>query len=204
LTAAALLPMIVALSFEVPTVRGQGLGTTAIVLVVVVVVLSAGMATPRLRMHRSRQGRLGAALAVYGVAGVAAAVAAYFGPWQPVSQQNEVLALLLLVAVPFAAMALSIAVGLGTANLAIVVDMTALEQEKLRRETASDSERLAVRRQLETLTHGPLRGRLAVCAMALNFHAAEIETCSPARTAFITTSVLDHLADAVSELDSLR
>ena len=203
LTAAALLPVVIALSFGFSTVRAQGIGTSAIVLAVAVVVMAVGMAIPRLPAYRGRRARLSTALAIYCVAGLSTAVAAYFGPWQPRDHQNLVLALLLIVAVPFAGIAISAAVGLGNANLAIVAQLASVTLGTQQLNDYLVQQRGQVRERLAFLTHGPLRGRLSACAMALNFHAEEIATSSADRTQYITSSVLDHLADALRELDSL-
>jgi hypothetical protein len=202
LTAGALLPVAVAFSFGKSSLQALGLGTTAVVLVVTFVVMVAGMGVPR-SPKGGRDARIRSALIVYVIAGVLTGAAAFLGPWQPANHQNYVLAALLVLAVPFAAAALSAAVGLRSANLALVGQIAALERDIQQLDMRMNDRRHSVREQLALVTHGPLRGRLAACAMALNFHAAELDSTSADRTEYISTSVLEHLADALHELDAL-
>ncbi len=199
----ALLPLIVAVGFDDTSVDADGLASTGIILAVVTILLLGGLSSQRFVRHFRRTTRIATALCTYVFAGVAAAVAAIFGPWQPANQQNLALALLLPIAVPLAAVTLSAAVGLGTANLDVVEQVAQIEARIHQFEESLESDRRDIRAQLSTLTHGPLRGKLAACAMALNFHAAEIGTSTPERTEFIIASVREHLAEVLDELDSL-
>ena len=156
-----------------------------------------------LRDGSLRERASGSTLAAYFVAGFIAAAAAAAGPWQPANQQNLILAVLLPIAVPLAASTLSAAVGLGNANLGIVRQIAEIDSELTEIESDLEIRRREIRNQVAAFTHGPLRGRLAACAMALNFHAAEIGSTTPARTEYITTSVLEHLSSAMDELDAL-
>jgi hypothetical protein len=203
LSSAALLPLVVAVGFDDAVVDADGLASTAVILVVVTGLLFAGLASQRFLRHLGRTARIASALGTYAFAGVAASVVAVLGPWQPANQQNLALALLLPIAVPLAAVTLSAAVGLGAANLGLVRQIAEIAGGIVQFEERLESERRDIRAQVSTLTHGPLRGRLAACAMALNFHAAEIGMTTPERTEFIVTSVREHLAEVLAELDSL-
>jgi hypothetical protein len=203
LSSVALLPLVVAVSFRAATVSLEGTETEGYILALVTVFLGVGLAAHRLAGGFQRRGRIALAIATYASTGVAAAVIAAAGPWQPADQQNLVLALLLPVAVPLAAIALSAAAGLGNANIATARQISDVDDDIARFEDELEHDRREIRDQLSALTHGPLRGRLSACAMALNFHAAEIETSDPARTEYIVTSVREHLADVLDQMDSL-
>ncbi len=172
-------------------------------MTVVTILLAAGFVGQRYLRHLRRTTRIVSALVTYGVAGVAAGVIAVLGPWQPANDQNLALALLLPIAVPLAAVTLSAAVGLGNANLGVVRQIAEIERGTAQFQVSLDDDRRSIRNQVSALTHGPLRGRLSACAMALNFHAAEIGTARPDRTEYIVASVREHLADVLDELDSL-
>ena len=203
LSSVALLPLVVAVSFNQPSVDVKGIESAALILAAVTLLLVAGLASQRFVRHRQRKTRIASALVSYALAGLAGAIIAIFGPWQPANEQNLALALLLPIAVPLAAVTLSAAVGLGNANLGVVRQISEIESGIAHFEASLDDDRRAIRIQLSALTHGPLRGRLSACAMALNFHAAEIATSKPERTDYIVSSVREHLTDVLDELDSL-
>jgi predicted DNA-binding protein YlxM (UPF0122 family) len=203
LSCVALLPLVVAVEFNEGAIDVLGVESAGLILAVVTVLLVAGLASQRLVCHLRPTARIASTLVTYAVAGVAAAVIAIVGPWQPTDAQNLALALLLPIAVPLAAATLSAAVGLGTANLGVVRQIAEVDDGIVQFENKLDNDRSDIRSQVSALTHGPLRGRLAACAMALNFHAAEIGTSEPARTEYIVRSVREHLAEVLDELDSL-
>ena len=203
LSSVALLPLVVAVGFDEQSVDIDGLETTGVIVTVVTILLAAGFVGQRYLRHLRRTTRIVSALVTYGVAGVAAGVIAVLGPWQPANDQNLALALLLPIAVPLAAVTLSAAVGLGNANLGVVRQIAEIERGTAQFQVSLDDDRRSIRNQVSALTHGPLRGRLSACAMALNFHAAEIGTARPDRTEYIVASVREHLADVLDELDSL-
>jgi hypothetical protein len=169
----------------------------------VIVLLVTGLASQKLLGHLRSTTRIASTLATYAVAGIGAAVIAIVGPWQPTDDQNLALALLLPIAVPLAAVTLSAAAGLGNANVGVVRQVAEINDAIAQFEKSLEHDRNDIRGQVSALTHGPLRGRLAACAMALNFHAAEIGTSQPARTEYIVGSVREHLVEVLDELDSL-
>jgi hypothetical protein len=196
--------LVVAVSFRTADIKDEALQTELFILGLIALLLFAASAVQRATLKLDRGVRIGIALMAYAVVGAAGGAVAALGPWQPANQQNLFLALLLPVAVPVAAIALSSAVGLGNANLEIVTRIRAVETDITNFEHALERERHEIRGQVAALTHGPLRGRLAACAMALNFHSAEIATSPPERTAFIIAGVREHLADVLDELDSMH
>jgi len=198
-----LLPLVVAVSFRTATVDTDAIKTEVYIMVVIGALLLVGSVAGRRARGVSRRARIATTLGAYLVAGLAGSAVALVGPWQPLSQQNFLLALMLPIAVPFAASTLSAAVGLGNSNLGIVHRTADVHAEIDEFERGLDQDRQKIREQVSALTHGPLRGRLAACAMALNFHAAEIATSAPKRTEFIIASVREHLDDVLTELDRL-
>jgi uncharacterized membrane protein len=203
LSSGALLPLLVPVSFDEGSVDFAGAESAGLILALIAVLLLAGLAGQRFVRDLRRKTRVASALVTYAVAGIAAGVLAAVGPWQPANQQNLALALLLPVAVPVAAVTLSAAVGLATANLGVARQITDIDRRIAQFEESLEHDRHDIRNQVSALTHGPLRGRLAACAMALNFHAAEIGTSPPARTEYIIASVREHLTEVLHELDSL-
>jgi hypothetical protein len=167
------------------------------------VLLVVGIAVQRLASRLGLRARIRSALAAFVVTGMAAASVAAFGPWQPASNQNLLLAVLLPFAIPLSASALGAALGLGLDNIETHRRIRAVDEAIAQFDGELDRSRDDIRNQISAVTHGPLRGRLAACAMALNFHAAEINTSPPARTEYVITSVREHLADVLKELDVL-
>lgn len=94
-------------------------------------------------------------------------------------------------------------VGAAEANRASFESLIAVEEEARQWDEAAAAEENAIRSQLSVLMHGPVQGRLAACAMALNFHAAGAGSASGETTEFITNAVLEHLDAASSDLDAL-
>lgn len=94
-------------------------------------------------------------------------------------------------------------VGIRRANDLLRRQIEELTEERrlLDRCAAADEER--VRSHVSHLLHGPIQGRLSACAMALSFHGAAESPPDPERTAYITTSVLDHLEAVERDLESL-
>ena len=199
-----LLPLIVAVSLRTATVNSAAIETELLIVVVIGVLLLVGSVIRDAANRFRRATRIRGALGLYLIAGLAGGTVALVGPWQPASQQNLWLALMLPIAVPFAASTLSAGVGFGNANLGIAQRIRDVHDQIAQFERTLEADRNDIRQQVSSLTHGPLRGRLAACAMALNFHAAEIATSDAARTEFIVTSVREHLSDVLEELDSLR
>jgi hypothetical protein len=198
-----LLPLVVAISFRTATVNTQAFESEFYIVALVAALLLAGSMMQDLARRFERTARIAIAVGSYAVAGLAGGFVALIGPWQPASQQNFLLALLLPVAVPFAASALSAGVGLGNANLGIAGQIAQIEQDVAQFKVRLARDRDDIRAQVSALTHGPLRGKLAACAMALNFHAAQIPSSNPAQTEHIVANVRKHLTEVLIELDSL-
>jgi len=114
---------------------------------------------------------------------------------------------LLVFLLPFASVLLSSlitgTVGLSAANQILVDDIAELDHERHDLEIIAQVTEERVRKDLATLMHGTVQGRLSACVMALNFHAAELEQGNPDRVESITRAVLEHLEAASTDLDSL-
>ena len=111
-------------------------------------------------------------------------------------------ALLPIVAGLAAAIVPTIA-GIRQANAAVRSEIDELSAQREQAREESKAEEARVRAQVAELLHGPIQGRLSACAMALGFHAAAETPADAARTAFITTSVLDHLTAVANDLEAL-
>lgn len=61
-----------------------------------------------------------------------------------------------------------------------------------------------MRAQLDALLRGPIQGRLAACAMALNFHSVEAGRAGALRTRQMADAVLAHLGAVVTDLEALE
>lgn len=94
-------------------------------------------------------------------------------------------------------------VGLRRANETVRGEIDDIRAERERVEHDAQSEEARVRAQVTALLHGPIQGRLSACAMALGFHADTQPPPDADRTAFITSSVLDHLAAVARDLEAL-
>ncbi|HEY8590802.1 MAG TPA: hypothetical protein VIL55_14750 [Naasia sp.] len=99
---------------------------------------------------------------------------------------------LLIAALPvgftYAAALTSGGMGCAGANRAIVGSLGLLLDEREHLEQAARAEEEQVRAGLRALLHGPIQGRLAACAMAINFH-----TAGTVDGAGLIGPVLDHL-----------
>ena len=112
-------------------------------------------------------------------------------------------AALLPIVAGLAAAIVPTVVGIRRANVAVLDEIELLRAERQRLRSAAHAEETRVRVQLAELLHGPIQGRLSACAMALSFHAAATTPPDAHRTAFISTSVLDHLAAVTRDLEAL-
>jgi hypothetical protein len=99
--------------------------------------------------------------------------------------------------------ALSVAVGLTFANAELDSRITEINVSALKLSQHSSLAEQRARDQVAALMHGPIYGRLSACAMALNFHAAELQQGGTERTDFIMTTVREYLDAAFRDLELL-
>lgn len=170
------------------------------VLTVTAVTLLAGLLLAGLQPSRG-------ILPVYGAFSAAAAAGlavVLLTADKPFELGSIALALFFAPAVILTAASISTAIGLGVGNEELAASLSELESQVQALRTASAHAESRVREQVATLMHGPVLGRLSACVMALNFHASSDDARDPVRTAEVTRNVLDHLALAASDLESLR
>ncbi|MEX1077657.1 MAG: hypothetical protein WED09_00925 [Homoserinimonas sp.] len=142
-------------------------------------------------------------VAHYGGAGLSGAVVLAAMHWGDLDSFTTVVILLVPCAVPFAAVIVSGATGLAAANRQASRSLAALMAEHATTEARAARAENDIRDQLARVVHGPVLGRLAACAMALNFHAAEIGNVPSERTEHVAGTVAKHLEAAAAELNSL-
>lgn len=108
----------------------------------------------------------------------------------------------LVIATLVSAISATLAVGVGVANqqLADAISRETTWRVRARERAARRDAR--AQEQIVALTHGPVQGRLAACVMALNFHLASSDRFDPVTTERVTSAVLEHLAAAISDLES--
>ena len=200
LSAAALMAVLVPVCVEVKGgafLLDFGLAMVAATLTLI---LGSRIVPPRLdQLHR----QVAWVVARYGTAGLSAALVLAVLRWDDLDTFSMLFIVMLPGAVSFSAIIVSGAVGLAAANRQVVRSFNGIEAERAEVEVSAAYEENLIRDQLAEIMHGPVLGRLAACAMALNFHAAEIDTVPPERTEHVVNAVAEHLDAATADLDSL-
>lgn len=154
------------------------------------------------REHRAMTG-FGTGILRYVVAGLLASTALFLFRMHDPGHFVMVLLIVLPVGVVVSSVTVAAAVGLPESNRELVRIITEVGAERRELADSALKEENDVRLQLSELMHGPIQGRLAACAMALNFHSAEMDTATEGRTDFITATVLTHLEAASDDLVGL-
>lgn len=95
----------------------------------------------------------------------------------------------------------SIGVGTADANRALRGTIGLVEADRVRQEERAREREDRVRTGLRAVLHGPIQGRLAACAMAINFHAAG---SVPGDAEAVARAVLGHLALVEQDLAALE
>lgn len=171
-------------------------------MMLVTVVLALGpRAVPRGLRHWC--GQLAWAFARYSVAGISGTMLLAATRWGRWDSFSITIAFVLPYAIVFSAALFSAAVGLEAANRCALRSLDAIEAERVEFEAAAQERENSIRGQLAEVLHGPVLGRLAACAMALNFHAAELESAPHERTEQVTSAVLNHLDAVTTDLNAL-
>lgn len=142
-------------------------------------------------------------VARYGTAGLSGAVVLAIVHWDRFDSFTTVFILVLPYGVSFSAIIVSGAVGLAGANRQAIRSLAAIDAERADIETTAAEQENRIRDQLAAVMHGPILGRLAACAMALNFHASEVGSVPAERTEHVANAVAEHLDAATADLDSL-
>lgn len=142
-------------------------------------------------------------VARYGTAGLSAGLVLAVLRWHDLDRFTTLIIVILPGAIAFAAIVVSGTVGLAAANRQAIRSIHEVEADRAEAEAAAAAEENAIREQLEQLMHGPVLGRLAACAMALNFHAAVVGTVPTDRTTHVVNAVAGHLDAATADLNAL-
>jgi hypothetical protein len=151
-------------------------------------------------MKRSRASAVFGAYATAGAFGSLSILALHFGGAPP---ESWLLVIVLPVATVIVASLISGTVGLSTVNAKLGEEIAAIDEERNDLAIIARVTEKRVRTDLATLMHGPVQGRLSACAMALNFHAAELEHGDPEDVESMTSAVIEHLEAASADLNSL-
>lgn len=165
--------------------------------------LAIGQLLPRTRGRTGMQQDLRLTVARYAFAALTGSVILVAFAVDTASSFGGLLAALLPFSLLFSSATVWSAVGVSGANLASIDALESIDEETRRWAEAAAEDENTIRGQLSVLMHGPIQGRLAACAMALNFHAAEAGTADSDKTQLVTNAVLDHLDAASGDLDSL-
>lgn len=151
------------------------------------------------RLHR----QIAWVVARYGTAGLSGAVVLAALRWDDLDWFSMLFILVLPGAVAFTAIVVTGAVGLAAANRHAIRSLQQVEAERAEADAFAAKDENIIRDQLADVMHGPILGRLAACAMALNFHAAEVGSVPAERTESVVNAVIEHLDAAAADLDSL-
>ena len=177
--------------------------------IAVVAVITAGLSASAVavaaygRTQRSGRGQFTMVIVGYCTAAALGAITVIAANSQGLDPYDWVLAIVVVPATVISALVLSTVISLGSVNDRVEVDTALLTAEAARLIEAAEQREQQIRESLTAVLHGPVQGRLAACVMALTFHAREMGSSDPARTAFITEAVLEHLELASQELDAL-
>lgn len=186
-------------------VRGAGPIATVPVLsgiaTSVVVVVVAGLLERRATVRVAPLPVLGFVLRVLGAGAAGALTMLVVG--ELMRTDVVATAVLLPVVAGLGAAIVPTIVGIRAANDAVRAEISRLADERRRLVECGEREEQQVRSHVAQLLHGPIQGRLSACAMALSFHAAAAPAPDQERTAFITTSVLEHLDAVARDLEAL-
>jgi hypothetical protein len=135
------------------------------------------------------------------IAAVALVLTEFWG--RALEAPNTPLAVLLPFGMALSAILCCAVVGLGTANGRSMRSLQDIETETRAGERDATTAENAVRAELVELIHGPIQGRLAACAMALNFHADEVGSSLGKEEHVIIAAVLEQLDALREELSAL-
>lgn|GEM_PF-1521715 len=141
---------------------------------------------------------------VHIVASIAAPLVVGAMSWEVLGHRQWVLVVLLPIGFIFAAITVSGAFGLGEANRVLVTSITQVRNRFSSFQNFVGEEEKRMSADLEALLHGPIRGRLAACIMALKFHAEELASGGSTRGEKILLAVGSHLDATAQDLDRMN
>ncbi len=184
-------------------------GLPAIAELILGVVCSAflfasGLQLIKLFSVENSRARMAQIVIVHLVASIAAPVVVGSMSWEPLGQREWVVVVILPVGFIFAAVTVSGAFGLGDANSILVDEVNQVRNRFLHFQDFFREEEQRMSVELEALLHGPIRGRLSACIMALKFHADELALTDSARGESILRAVAKHLDATARDLDRMN
>ena len=141
---------------------------------------------------------------VHLTAAVAAPLIVSAMTWEPLGERGWLLMMLLPPGFIFAAITISGAFGLGDANRILVDELTNIRRRFARFHMFLVEEDERTNCEIQALTHGPIRGRIAACIMALKFHAEELTVADSVRGETILRAVATHLDATARDLDRMN
>jgi hypothetical protein len=147
--------------------------------------------------------RLSTAALRYVAAGVAGSAVFAVLAWPHRDPFTTLLIAVLPIGVVFAASVVSTTAGVREANHDLSAAIRELNDRAREHEEAGRAAERELRNRLRDLLHGPVQGRLAACAMALNFSAAGEPADDGVRESLIA-AVTSHLDAVASDLRELR
>ena len=201
LSGVALSPLIIPDSIRV---GGTALGgETVVALLAAMVMMAITLSAVRWWRNRSSAHLITVATIGFLLSGSVASVTMLVLPWSVSLTREFVLILTFPFGVLFAMACISGAVGIAIANAELVEKTEAAQKESAELHQKSEAKVKRVTAQLNELMHGPIQGRLAACAMALNFHATSANADDPIKTAAVTELVLKHLELASHDLNEM-
>ena len=200
LTVTAIVPAVLPEALLAETIAGVA-GDLAALFAGVLVLALGLLAVKRWSRRFSPATYLLSVLGITLLAGIAAS-ATLIAIDSPLPLHDQVLATVLPIGFAFAAAVVLTAVSVASANHRVAEDILRLQEEAGSLGARSRRSERRLRDQVNSLMHGPVHGRLAACAMALNFLADE-GTTDPARSAEVAAQVLGHLAAASADLELL-
>lgn len=199
LAAAALLAVLIPITLDAErdALAAEVLVAVAAAALVLAVVSRAA------RLHGSAR-RIRPIVVRYLLAGLAGSVVLLLLAGPGITPFGMLLLLVLPLGLTYSAAVISAAVGVTVANAAVVRSIRRIEDASARLEESARDDEDRARAQLDELLHGPIQGRLAACAMALNFHSAAPDRSTADGTRQMTEAVLGHLDAVVTDLAALE
>lgn len=200
LTGLALLPAI--LLHAVPSEDPIGVWGDLAALGAGVLVFAAGLLVlARVGRHLPTAASVAATLTLTLVAGFAGSTVLWLLD-SPLPVDDQVLAAVLPIGFAFGAIVILTAVSVTAANRRVAGDILDLQEQAGALGAKSRRAERRLREQVSSLIHGPVHGRLAACAMALNFLADEPDA-DVDHAAQVAERVLAHLDAASADLEVL-
>ena len=165
---------------------------------------ASGLQLIKLFSKETSRSRTAQNAVVHVLASIAAPLVVGTMSWDPLGEREWVLLVLLPVGFLFAAVTVSGAFGLGDANRVLVDDMDQIRGRFGAFQNFVREEEKRMSDEVELVLHGPIRGRLSACIMALRFHVDELSIADSAHGESIMRAVSKHLEATARDLDRMN